>query len=395
MKAVAGILCAAAAALAAEADLGAIRKRMAAPFQSVSALHLVATREDVYSNGLEGGASYEYALKAGGKYRLAIKTGKGEGILVTDGATTWKALPQEKKWARLDVALQSGNDEEEDDRGGGDGERQQSDQADLRTQLTQSLIAYGLALGKGGEGVALKGEESIKIEGRKADCWVVAGLLPDGAHTLWVDKQSHLVLQRKTKARMRMGNGIVGIESTVKVKSLRLNQEVADNVFAFTPHPKWSEAEFLLLPGEEGQQLTNRQAAVFTLKNLEGDPVSLSELKGKVVVLDFWATWCPPCRKTMPHLEKLSAEMKEQGVAVVGVSDEESGVVKSYIRKQNYSFPILLDARREVNRRYGIRAIPTTLVIDRTGVIRSHFVGAVGEDRLRQAITAAAAADGQ
>lgn len=371
--------------LAAEANLDAIRQGMAAPMKGVSAIHLVAEREDLYSNGAAGTETYEYAAGGAGRVRLGLKTGNREGLLVSDGSTTWKALPKEKQWSKAEVALQP--DDEDDKQEAAPGGREQPD---LRLQITRALFGHGLSMSRlAAPALALKNEESIKVDGRKFDCWVLTGRLNDGQHTVWVDKNTHLVLQRKSSARVRAGNGVLGIETAVKVKTLKLNQEVATNTFAFTAPPKWTEAEFVLLPGEEGLSLANQPAVGFALKNLEGDTVSLNALQGKVVVLDFWATWCPPCRRTMPHLERLSTELKEQGVAVVGVSAEETGVVKSYIKKQNFTFPILLDAKREVNRRYGIRAIPTTLVIDRQGVIRSHFVGAPSEERLRQAVTAA------
>jgi thiol-disulfide isomerase/thioredoxin len=127
------------------------------------------------------------------------------------------------------------------------------------------------------------------------------------------------------------------------------------------------------------------RAGNFALKTLEGEPVMLDQTRGKVVVLDFWATWCPPCRKELPSIEKLRAEFGDR-VQFYGVNDEEAGTVKEFVRKNHYQLTVLLDGKREVHRNYGVSAIPTLLVIDKSGVIREHFIGSRDETTLRKAI---------
>ena len=148
----------------------------------------------------------------------------------------------------------------------------------------------------------------------------------------------------------------------------------------------------LLLPGEVRMMLTGSRAGNFALKTLEGEPVALEETRGKVVVLDFWATWCPPCREELPYIEKLRQEFAGQ-VQFYGINDEESGTVKDFLRKHAYELPVLMDGKRQVHRQYGVSAIPTMLIIDRQGVIREHFIGSRTEAKLRQAIQSAVAAN--
>ena len=138
--------------------------------------------------------------------------------------------------------------------------------------------------------------------------------------------------------------------------------------------------------------LTGSRAASFALKTLEGEPVALEQTRGKVVVLDFWATWCPPCREELPYIEKLREEFAGQ-VQFFGVNNEDSGTVKDFLRKHKYELPVLMDAKRQVDRQYGVSAIPTMFIIDKQGVIRQHFIGSRSEAKLRQAIQAVVAAN--
>jgi peroxiredoxin len=110
-----------------------------------------------------------------------------------------------------------------------------------------------------------------------------------------------------------------------------------------------------------------RQESDFTLQDLQGKQWTLHQLRGNVVLVNFWATWCPPCRKEMPDLEKLYQRFKTQGLTILAISDEDAAEVKPYIAQGKYSYPILLDPGRIVNQRFGIEGIPKSLVYDRTG----------------------------
>jgi cytochrome c biogenesis protein CcmG/thiol:disulfide interchange protein DsbE len=120
--------------------------------------------------------------------------------------------------------------------------------------------------------------------------------------------------------------------------------------------------------------------------------VALEQTRGKVVVLDFWATWCPPCREELPSIEKLREEFAGQ-VQFFGVNNEDSGTVKTFLKNHKYELPVLMDAKRQVDRQYGVSAIPTMFIIDKQGVIRQHFIGSRSEAKLRQAIQAVVAAN--
>ena len=132
------------------------------------------------------------------------------------------------------------------------------------------------------------------------------------------------------------------------------------------------------------------KAPEFTLSDLDGNQVSLSDFKGKVVILDFWATWCPPCRKEIPHFIELEKEYTDQGLVVVGVSLDQGGVevVQGFVNKtSNMDYTVLwLDQRSSTQAQISQEyqniltpsergGIPFTFIIDRDGYVRNQFVG--------------------
>jgi peroxiredoxin len=110
-----------------------------------------------------------------------------------------------------------------------------------------------------------------------------------------------------------------------------------------------------------------REHPEFTLKDLSGKTWTFSELRGKVVLVNFWATWCPPCRKEMPDLEMLYGRFESKGLVVLGISDEEAAKVEPFIRERKVSFPVLLDPGRKVNEMFVVDGIPKSFVYDREG----------------------------
>ncbi len=116
----------------------------------------------------------------------------------------------------------------------------------------------------------------------------------------------------------------------------------------------------------------------FTLETLDGRHVMLSTLRGKVVVLNLWASWCPPCRAEMPALDKVYQENRAAGrevLAVNATNQDTEAAARAYAGQLGLSFPVLLDPGGDVGRRYLLRALPTTFFVDRSGVIRSVVAG--------------------
>jgi peroxiredoxin len=111
----------------------------------------------------------------------------------------------------------------------------------------------------------------------------------------------------------------------------------------------------------------SRQNADFTLTDLQGKSWTLKALRGKVVLVNFWATWCQPCRREMPDLDTLYKRFKDQGFVILGISDEEGPKVKELLAELKVSYPILLDPGRKVNELFRVDGIPKNFVYDRDG----------------------------
>ncbi|NBD37614.1 MAG: redoxin domain-containing protein [Verrucomicrobia bacterium] len=120
-----------------------------------------------------------------------------------------------------------------------------------------------------------------------------------------------------------------------------------------------------------------REAPEWTLRNLEGEEVRSSDFDGKVVLLDFWATWCPPCRKGIPEFVELQKEYGDDGLVVVGISLDRGGpdVVKPFAEKMGINYPLVMGNQEITEQFGGIRGIPTSFLINREGEIVEKHVG--------------------
>lgn len=127
----------------------------------------------------------------------------------------------------------------------------------------------------------------------------------------------------------------------------------------------------LLLMGTVNAANVQGKAPNFTLKSSTGKNIKLSELRGQVVLLNFWASWCGPCRQEMPLLEQLQQRYSALGFTVLGVNvEEDPGKAKSLLKDIPVSFPILFDTQNIVSKQYQVSAMPSTVMIDRNGNMR-------------------------
>jgi len=118
------------------------------------------------------------------------------------------------------------------------------------------------------------------------------------------------------------------------------------------------------------------QAPEFELPDVSGRAVRLGDLKGKIVLLDFWATYCDSCRESVGELKRIRNEYKDKGFELVGVSlDASHAQVAEYVRQEGMDYPILIDSELVVSQAYGVRGLPVTMLLDRNGVVRGRWLG--------------------
>jgi cytochrome c biogenesis protein CcmG, thiol:disulfide interchange protein DsbE len=353
-----------------------IMKRVRAAYEKAVSLHMIVTREDVViqnGNSNKLVTDCEFAARGRERYFARIKRNGTDAIAMCDGENTWKMLPSQKKWTQI-AAAASGAAED-----AGPGPQ------DLRTFVAITTFGQFAAIAASGQNPQVEKTEDLKVGGAKIPCYVVHTNTEKADYKMWIDRERFYVLDSIQTATPKAG---LTTEIRTRTSMIEVNQEMPDNLFAFAPRKGWEEVEMLILPGEERASLLGSHAAGFALKSLEGEPVALNDVRGKPVVLDFWASWCGPCRAELPLIEKLRTEFNGK-VAFYGVNDEETSTVKSFVKKNGYDLTTLLDSKRQVHRMYGVNAIPTLLVIDAQGVIRTQFVGGRSEQQLREAIQSA------
>ena len=136
----------------------------------------------------------------------------------------------------------------------------------------------------------------------------------------------------------------------------------------------------------------NQTAPDFTLKTLDDKEVKLSDYRGKIVILNFWATWCPPCKEEIPQMEKYyKTQAKDEGVEILAVnltnSDKDKGYIRDFVKSHEMTFPVLLDENGEVQKQYEIMTIPTTFFIDKNGKIQKKTIGPMDQGMMSKTIT--------
>ena len=131
-------------------------------------------------------------------------------------------------------------------------------------------------------------------------------------------------------------------------------------------------------PSVIASPLVGREAPNFTLPQLDGPPVTLSQLRGQIVVINFWASWCAECQVEQAALDQTWQQFQNSGVVVVGVNFEDStGAARGYVRTRNVTYPVVEDAGSKTALAYGLRGVPETFVVNRSGRIVNHVIGPV------------------
>lgn len=215
--------------------------------------------------------------------------------------------------------------------------------------------------------------------------------------TVELDERSHLVKRVVVDYKplfAAMGRDDVSSAMlTVDYTAVKTDGPVGADAFEWSP-PAGARELNIAAAGQRDDpsaSLVGRPAPDFALKGMDGSMVKLADLRGSVVLLDFWATWCGPCRAALPRLDALNRERAAAGLKVFAVNLREDGAkIEQFLKQTGLSLPVLLDTDGAVAGRYGISAIPATVLIDKEGVVRKVTVGFEPsmEEQLKQAVEA-------
>jgi peroxiredoxin/outer membrane lipoprotein-sorting protein len=297
--------------------------------------------------------------------RLESKGGQQPGSLrVYDGHTVWEFRPGVNQFARQDQATYN---------------------PPKMTMLSDPVDAYK-ALDKA-DGAKLVREESIEAAGGSRPCWVlevpakfrVGGfLLERSPTTYWVDKSTNLVLQEKESTKMKMPtmDSPQTSTTTTTYTVARIDEPLPDELFQFQPPATAAEVAEFTSPFGGGSPLVGRHMPQFTLQDLAGNDVAASSLEGKPVLVNFWATWCGPCREQMPKIQEAQRAFADKGLVVLAINDgEPEETARTYIEEHKYTFRVLLDRDKTIAGKFSVSGIPALFLIDRDGNIRAQFEG--------------------
>ena len=240
----------------------------------------------------------------------------------------------------------------------------------------------------------IKKVEDTKLDGQAAYPTLSLTLPNRMVVTMLFDPQTHLLRRSSTDIKpMLEQRGTPEVKNatlTVDYTSVKANDAAAvkDDQFAWAP-PEGArdQAEMAAAQdaGGEPSELEGKPAPAFSIKDMNDKTVALKDLKGKVVVMDLWATWCPPCRASLPHLDKLHEETKDKGVSVFAVNvQEDKEDVANFIKQTNLKTPVLLDADGAVSQAYRAKGIPQTVVIGKDGTVKKVIVGFGGEETAKE-----------
>jgi peroxiredoxin len=224
--------------------------------------------------------------------------------------------------------------------------------------------------------------------------WLGVFFDPGSTHVLRVVDDGPAAL-----AKIQAGDAIVSIDGV----AMQTPQQVIKNV---STRPPGSKVAVALTRGGEPlnvnvtlgarpsddkvtqRALVDRPAPAFTVTPISSDkPVSLSDLRGRVVLLEFWATWCEPCDRQIPHLNAWHKQYADKGLAILALSDEEPDQVRKYAKEARLMYPIATDPDDRVRSLYLVSGLPTTILIDKTGVVRYVAIGSVKPSELEAQFT--------
>ncbi|MEJ2009953.1 MAG: redoxin domain-containing protein [Acidobacteriota bacterium] len=375
------LLAAARPAFSASPSVDEILRKTGSVYSHLQDYHIAAVHEEATTLA-RGMYSHRFAVTldvAGqGRVRMAVTGGNPEVLIVSDGTTTWHYAPGRNEYTEREAgALLKAV--------GTRGQR--AGQKDLLGQMQGLLVGRFEKLWRLDKEATVKGKSKVKLQGRKVSCYRVELRFKSFTDNLWIDRSNFLVLREKLERHQKTGAAASFVTDTLQVKDVDLQPERSPGFFTFTPPAGARRVPLLGLPGLR-ESPVGSPAGDFTLPDTRGKQISLSEFRGKTVVLSFWATWCPPCKMELPTIQTIYEQGKGKNVVVLAVDDEDKATVRDFLKQKHYDFTALIDSKRTLFKRFAIHYIPTVFVINDQGIIVRRIEGWQGPQDLLAAVKA-------
>jgi thiol-disulfide isomerase/thioredoxin len=337
---------------------------------------------ETLSKGFKRSSQVRYVTAADteGRARFSASSAVNSDLAVFDGSIHWNVAPFLRQYTRQNADSPTFTDDAHTDPRVLDARK-----AALRYKKRYAAVATRLLNAR-----FINDEKSKRQVSVEASYSMPAGM-PKGKifRRYWIDTKFRLVTRELSIASIANSNTEypTRVEQVIAFSSTAIGNDIPAEAFVFTPPSGAELVEQFGVTSNSVSRLENRRAPQFELQGFDGTTYRSQELIGKVVLLDFWATWCKPCRIDLPHIDALSQEFSSQGLVVLGMNTEPRDRSQTFFEHQGYSFPSLVDLDATVSRRYLVRSIPTLVVIDREGKISSYLVGLYPEERLRSELS--------
>jgi len=325
------------------------------------------------------------ALQRPDKMAMILKDGMMGGTVVSDGKNLYRYIPMLQAYT-VEEAPESINALSSVEPGGGMGMAMGAfNTAFIEFLIKDDPYASFFQDMKGGQYV---GEEDLEGTATHRVRLTQQEMSVD----MWIDKGDKPLVRKlvpdMSKIFERMGGAAAGMMKDMKMSmgitlaDWKTNTDLPADTFVFTPPEGAKKVDsFEDAMGNGSSQgsvedLLGQPAPAFQLELLEGGTFTLAEQKGSVVILDFWATWCGPCRQAMPVVEKVADSLKDQGVKLIAVNlQEDTATIQKFLKETKLHPTVALDREGKVAEQYGVQGIPMTVLIGKDGTVQAVHVG--------------------